>query len=114
MKIGIVNYSLGNVGSVLSAFAFNNYDAYFVLSAQDLSKADFIVMAGVGNYFFYFMHSYHFTPEEDGVVAATTRYGNVEIVSAVEKENIIGVQFHPEKSQGDGLRLLENCLEMLT
>ncbi|MFW9990210.1 MAG: imidazole glycerol phosphate synthase subunit HisH [Candidatus Odinarchaeota archaeon] len=60
---------------------------------------------------FYYMHSYHLIPEDRSVVIAVTQYGDLELVAAVKKENIIGVQFHPEKSQGDGLRLFKNVIE---
>ena len=63
---------------------------------------------GARDNFFYFMHSYHFIPENEAVVIATVNYSGLEIVSAVRKDNIVGVQFHPEKSQGDGLRFLKN------
>ena len=66
--------------------------------------------------YFYFVHSYHAVPEEEEVVVSTTDYG-IQFVSAVEKENIFGVQFHPEKSQKKGLLLLRNfrriCEELL-
>ncbi len=200
MRIGIVNYSIGNVGSVYSALKFYKYDVLLVDNADDLEGLDMIILAGVGNFptavtrlkenklwdkintevlvkkkpllgiclgmqlfadvgyedgenkgfgwikgkvvkiegeglrvphmgwnsievldgklfkglrynFFYFMHSYHFIPEDKQTVIATTRYGNARIVSAVRKDNITGVQFHPEKSQGDGLRFLKNVIE---
>lgn len=203
MKIGIVNYSLGNVGSVYSAFKFYKYDVVLVDKPTDLDDIDVIILAGVGNCktavsklrelkfwhkldhevlvnkkptlgiclgmqlfadinyedgenkgfgwvkgkvvkiegrslrvphigwdevkpldnglfrgmlsgYFYFMHSYHFIPEDKTVITAITKYGDIEIVSAVRKDNIVGVQFHPEKSQGDGLRVLRNFLEMMT
>lgn len=202
MKIGIVNISIGNVGSVYSAFNFYNYDVALIDSPDILNGFDVIVLAGVGNFkaaslrlrelkfwdrlneevivkkkpvlgiclgmqlfadisyeggenkgfgwikgkvvkidgnsvkvphigwddvkplddnlfkgmrysSFYFMHSYHFVPDDKSVIKATTRYGDLEIVSAVGKDSILGVQFHPEKSQGDGLRLLRNFLEMI-
>ncbi|MBU0758595.1 MAG: imidazole glycerol phosphate synthase subunit HisH, partial [Nanoarchaeota archaeon] len=53
---------------------------------------------------FYFDHSYHFVCE-DKFVAATCNYGE-EMVAAVQKDNILGVQFHPEKSHNNGLKLL--------
>ncbi len=66
--------------------------------------------------FFYFVHSYHVVPRKDDVVASTTDY-DVFFVSAVQKENLWAVQFHPEKSQKKGLKLLENfrrfCEEVL-
>ena len=60
---------------------------------------------------FYFVHSFIMKNVEKGAIAATTNYG-VEFVSAVEKNNIWGCQFHPEKSQLSGLRLLKNFLEI--
>jgi glutamine amidotransferase len=62
---------------------------------------------------FYYMHSYHLVPDDESVIAATTSYGTHEIVAAVIKDNIVGAQFHPEKSQGDGMRFLQNVLETI-
>ena len=58
---------------------------------------------------FYFVHSYYVRPADRAVIAATTHYG-VEFVSAVAKDNVFAVQFHPEKSQRAGLQLLGNFL----
>jgi len=58
----------------------------------------------------YFIHSYEFMTKQKDCVVATTNYGNPIIVS-VAKENIIGTQFHPEKSQKNGLIILENFLK---
>jgi glutamine amidotransferase len=202
MKIGIVNYGIGNVGSVHSALSFYKYDLLLVNNARDLKKAGLIVLAGVGNFsaavsrlkklslwegidkavreekrpvlgiclgmhlfahksyeggenkgfgwikaevvklkgqdlrlphmgwnnieysesplfgglrynFFYFMHSYQFVPEDEKIIAATASYGETQIAAVVKKDNIVGVQFHPEKSQGDGLRLLRNIIEAI-
>ena len=57
--------------------------------------------------FFYFVHSYYCEPEDKSVVAGETEYGS-NYASVVAKDNISGVQFHPEKSQDAGLRLLQN------
>lgn len=63
---------------------------------------------GVANgSFFYFVHSYYCEPADKSVVAGETEYG-VRYASVVAKANICGVQFHPEKSQDAGLRLLKN------
>lgn len=59
----------------------------------------------------YFVHSYHFVPANDDNLLATTNYGG-EITAAIAKDNIMGVQFHPEKSQEAGLRLIENFLKV--
>ncbi|WP_461831361.1 imidazole glycerol phosphate synthase subunit HisH [Aquifex sp.] len=57
--------------------------------------------------FVYFVHSYRVVPKDESVVLTTTDYGEY-FVSSVEVENILAVQFHPEKSQKKGLKLLEN------
>ena len=59
---------------------------------------------------FYFVHSYHITPEDDNVRLTTTDYG-YEFVSAVQRGNIIGTQYHPEKSGSAGLKLLKNFMD---
>ena len=60
---------------------------------------------------FYFVHSFHFVPSDPEVVSATTDYGK-PVTACVERGNVYGVQFHPEKSQRDGLKLLENFLAL--
>lgn len=55
----------------------------------------------------YFVHSYHVVPEDRAVVAATTNHGG-EFVSMIARGNLFATQFHPEKSQRVGLKLLEN------
>ena len=56
---------------------------------------------------FYFVHSFFPRPEEEGIVAARTTYGDT-FASAVWRDNVFATQFHPEKSQKAGLRLLQN------
>lgn len=57
--------------------------------------------------YFYFVHSYYVAPEDEKIIAATTNYG-MEFTSVIWKDNVMAVQFHPEKSQAMGLRMLEN------
>ena len=57
---------------------------------------------------FYFVHSYAVVPRSPGDVLAMTDYDGVTFVSAIEVENVVGVQFHPEKSSTIGLRLYRN------
>lgn len=59
---------------------------------------------------FYFTHSYHFVPEDDSHILTTTEYG-IEFVSAVINGNVVGTQFHPEKSQDNGLTFLNNFVQ---
>jgi glutamine amidotransferase len=61
--------------------------------------------------FFYFVHSYYCAPADPGVIATTTDYGD-PFVSSVETGNIFACQFHPEKSQAVGLKLLQNFLDI--
>ena len=61
--------------------------------------------------FVYFAHSYHVVPADDAIIATTTSYG-IEFVSSVWKDNIFATQFHPEKSQTVGLRLLQNFVKI--
>jgi glutamine amidotransferase len=56
---------------------------------------------------FYFVHSYHMVCKDSSDVQATVLHG-VEVVAAVKKDNVFGVQFHPEKSHKFGMKLLEN------
>lgn len=58
---------------------------------------------------FYFVHSYHLIPAQPGIALATTPYAG-GFVSVIGKENILGVQFHPEKSSRPGFQLLRNFL----
>ena len=60
---------------------------------------------------FYFVHSYHMKCNNENDILANTNYG-YEFTSAVEKENIFGVQFHPEKSHKFGMKLLENFVSI--
>ena len=59
----------------------------------------------------YFVHSYEFIPMDKSVISATTDYSS-KIVCAVEKENLFGTQFHPEKSDKIGLKIIENFMKI--
>ena len=59
----------------------------------------------------YFVHSYEFIPKDKNVITATTDYSS-NIVCSVEKENIFGTQFHPEKSEKIGLKIIDNFLSI--
>jgi glutamine amidotransferase len=59
----------------------------------------------------YFVHSYEFIPEDKNVITATTDYSS-NIVCSVEQENIFGTQFHPEKSDKIGLKIIENFINL--
>lgn len=59
---------------------------------------------------FYFVHSYYADPEDKAVIAGLTRYGASDFTAAAAADNVFAIQFHPEKSQHVGLKLLQNFL----
>ena len=59
----------------------------------------------------YFVHSYEFIPVDKDVISSTTNYSS-NIVCSVEKENIFGTQFHPEKSDKLGLKIIDNFISL--
>ncbi len=59
----------------------------------------------------YFVHSYEFLPADKNVISATTNYSS-NIVCSIEKENIFGTQFHPEKSDSTGLKIINNFINL--
>ena len=59
----------------------------------------------------YFVHSYEFIPEDKDVISATTEYSS-KVVCSVEKDNILGTQFHPEKSDKIGLKIIKNFINI--
>ena len=71
----------------------------------------FMLKAIPDNSYFYFCHSYYVVPEDKSLIALTTDYG-IEFTSGIRRDNLFACQFHPEKSQRLGLRLLENFLKL--
>ncbi|MCI0361968.1 MAG: imidazole glycerol phosphate synthase subunit HisH [Planctomycetaceae bacterium] len=70
------------------------------------------LLAGIADgSFFYFVHSYYCVPEDPSVVAIETDYGR-PFCAAVWRDNIFATQFHPEKSQAEGLKILRNFAEL--
>ncbi|WP_269466258.1 imidazole glycerol phosphate synthase subunit HisH [Clostridium formicaceticum] len=71
------------------------------------------ILKGIeSNQYVYFVHSYYAKPQEEHVVKAVTDYG-IDIPAVVEKGNIYGLQFHPEKSGDTGLQILKNFGELI-
>ncbi len=63
--------------------------------------------------FFYFVHSYYVAPEEESYIAGITEYG-IKFCSCIGRDNIFATQFHPEKSQDAGLRIIRNFVNSIT
>jgi len=63
--------------------------------------------AGIEEPRYYFTHSYHIIPTNKDTITATANYG-YEITASIQQDNIVGVQFHPEKSHHFGMKLYEN------
>ena len=59
----------------------------------------------------YFVHSYKFIPDDESYISSKTNYSE-EIVASVEKDNLFGTQFHPEKSDSVGLKIIENFINL--
>ena len=77
-----------------------------------LRRSDCPLFTGIADgSFVYFVHSYYGAPRQDSVVAATTDYG-VEFTSVIWSGNVFATQFHPEKSQAIGLKMLENFVKL--
>lgn len=75
-------------------------------------KKDSPMFAGIrSGDFFYFVHSYYCAPSDPDVIATTTDYG-ISFASSIETGNVFACQFHPEKSQAVGLKLLQNFLDI--
>ena len=91
-----------------------------------MENLNFLILAGIkliflkivrflknveNNSHMYFVHSYEFIPKDKDVISATTEYSS-NIVCSVEKENIFGTQFHPEKSDKLGLQIINNFINI--
>jgi glutamine amidotransferase len=84
------------------------------LAATDGQSWDGTLLQGLqdGEYM-YFVHSYYVVPDDSGAVLTTTRYGETEFCSTLRAGNILGCQFHPERSGPQGLRIYQQLAEYL-
>jgi imidazole glycerol-phosphate synthase subunit HisH len=79
---------------------------------QVRQRGDSPLMAGIeSGAHFYFVHSYYVVPREESLIATTADYGG-EFCASIARGNLFATQFHPEKSQANGLRLLKNFAEL--
>jgi imidazole glycerol-phosphate synthase subunit HisH len=89
------NFKLPNIGWKKVQFT-NNCEHDFLKKFNDCK--------------FYFIHSYAARPKNDKNIYAYTKYNNTDFVSVAGNENILGMQFHPEKSADNGLELIKNII----
>ena len=86
--------------------------SFILLFSFALLSSSFAKLLNIeNNSHMYFVHSYEFVPEDKNVISATTDYSS-NIVCSVEKENIFGTQFHPEKSDKTGLKIINNFISL--
>ncbi len=69
------------------------------------------LLQGINGGYAYFVHSYHCVPRQEKDIILQVNYG-IQVTAAVQRDNLYGVQFHPEKSQQTGLKILSNFLEI--
>jgi imidazole glycerol-phosphate synthase subunit HisH len=82
-------------------------------NSAEATRGETRVWQGLGTEpYFYYIHSYFPEPTAAGLVVAETTYGTQAFAGAVERGNLFACQFHPEKSQQAGLRLIENFLKL--
>jgi len=106
---------LGFLGGKVIRFSFENS----VLDVPHMGwnkvavvTPDYKIFDGIPeNSYFYFAHSYYPVPEDNSVIAGVTEYG-VRFSSMIKSDNVVGVQFHPEKSGRSGLQFLKNFLSL--
>ncbi len=81
-------------------------------NSVSLVKTDSLLFKGIDpQELFYFVHSYHLKSTNSSIVLGTSNY-SYEFISCIEKDNIFGTQFHPEKSQDQGMQLFKNFVKM--
>src|SRR2546422_596076 len=117
--LAIVDYGMGNLRSVAKAFQRLRHAAEAARKVPHMGWTALRMvraapaLAGIDDgAYVYFVHSYYPVPADPAVVATTTPYG-CDFASSVVHDNVFACQFHPEKSQQVGLRLLDNFVRRL-
>lgn len=99
-------------GKVIKFQKKNNFSIPQIQWNQVSKASKSKLMADIeGNNFFYFLHSYYATTSSKEYILGFTNYNEIDYISMVEHNNIMGVQFHPEKSGRIGLQLIKNFIE---
>lgn len=106
---------LGLIDFVIQKFEFNGTRKVPHMGMNHIEFTDTkLILDDLKNSRFYFVHSYYAVNVPTENILATTNYAGLEFVSAVIQDNVIGVQFHPEKSHRFGMQFLKNFVEQLS
>ncbi len=92
-------------------FKVPNINWHEVIEPSENKWLNTIFKETPNNSFFYFVHSYFAQPKFEDNILSKTNFGRLNFASAIQKNNVMGTQFHPEKSGKNGLRLIESFLE---
>ena len=122
-----MNYADHNEYAEIKRVSEKEYGVYYMLPQVNVSRVGFVLdphgprprvvwalsaIKGLGEKAdYYYVHSYRIPYEECDEASGWTEYGQ-KFVASIEKDNIFGTQFHPEKSQSNGLTLLKNFAEL--
>lgn len=80
----------------------------------DLTQPDFPLWQGIqSGDWVYFVHSFYAEPQDPAVIAATATHGSQTVTAAVAKDNVMAMQYHPEKSAPAGLKMLANFVDLV-
>ena len=108
MSAGLIGYLGYETIELYEQMPSRKYEELKVPDGFFIRPTVMVIFDGIKNGVdFYFVHSYHFICEKNEQVFGLTEYGK-NFASIVAQDNIIGLQFHPEKSQSNGMKLIEN------
>jgi len=110
----MLSTGLSLIPGVVNKFYFesNNFKIPHVGFNRVYFNDSNVLFKGLGSYSdFYFVHSYKLTQTKDAIISSYCEYGG-KFISSISAENIFGTQFHPEKSQMNGLNVLKNFLKV--
>ena len=106
---------LGYIDASVKKFDFSNLDhlriPHMGWNTIKTTRDNQLIPFSSGEQRFYFVHSYYVLPNDVDITIATSNYGD-EFCAAFQKDNIFGVQFHPEKSHNFGIRLLKKFIDL--
>ena len=113
VKGDVVRFDENNSGKNIYKIPQIGWNSLIETKNSSVSKSKKNILRGLSKSpSMYFLHSYFVKPKNENIAIAETHYGKNTFCSAFKKENVIGFQFHPERSGKDGLLLLKNFVEI--